>query len=437
REQLERWGAQTPEEEPPPERSAEPRAPHDAPSPDDPAAAAPAPHDAPSPDDSAAAPLAPHDAPSPDDVGPFPELDAPLPPKSPPAEPSPPSSRTERAADAQEDETRRRLQAIAAELRAAVPSGSAVGGGADVIGDLQRAAERLRAAAEQELERLERGGEPEAGTVASEEPSGGVAATTPALAPKRGEAIHQLGARRTSAREGPWLRVGLERLATGDPETAARLLAALLPMQALVADDIAYDLTAPTAGTLRVVLTGGTALVEPRQGPGDRDEVDVLVEGPLDALAPLAAGGAGWRLKGAQVRGSRRRLRRLLKARRDPIGLVELGRAGSPVHPGLLLSALVAAIDPARARGYRFAVTYEIGGDGTFTVVAGHGDSLRVVPENAPPEFADCSAKVVVSAPAFMPLIAGEEPPEGEEAVAIGDRRFVDLLHAWFDKARG
>jgi hypothetical protein len=320
------------------------------------------------------------------------------------------------------DETRRRLQAIAAELRAAIPE-QAAAGAHDVIGDLQRAAERLRAAAEQELARLEQAGEG---------PGGSQAAVPP------GAAIEELRSRRVvnGAPETAWLRRGLERLSVLEPETAARLLAALLPVQALVADDLAYDLTAPTAGTLRVVLTGGTAHVEPRDRPGILGHVDALVEGRLEALAPLAAGGAGRRLKGVRISGSRRRMRKLVKARRDPVTLVDLGRAGSPVHPGLLLSALAAAVEPAWTRGHRFAVAYAIGGDGTFTVVADDGAPLLVLPDT-PREAGDLAATVVVSAPAFMPLIAGDPPPQNETATVVGDRRVVNVLHTWFDAARG
>ncbi len=390
-----------------------------------------------------------------------PALDEPLPPK--PAGWRPPDREQEDAAAAQPpapeppaDATRARLQAISAELRSAVPE---EGGGPasrhDVIADLQRAAERLRAAAEHELERLEQpGGEapaapatPPPDVAAPDEPAAAKTAvdvaewaTSLALARARTGAapIEELGARWVvpATEEGPWLRAGLERLAASDPGTAAQLLAALLPAQALVAEaDLAYDLTAPSVGTLRVIIEGGLARVEPRDAPGPRDEVDVIVEGPLDALAPLAAGGAGWRLRGVRTSGSRRRLRRLVKARRRPVGLGELGLAGSPVHPGLLLAALGAAVEPASTRGHRFAVTYAVGGDGAWLVVAAAAAPLAVRPHA--PDRESAAATVVVSAPAFMPLLAGHEPPRGERASVVGDRRAVDLLHGWFDTARG
>ena len=184
------------------------------------------------------------------------------------------------------------------------------------------------------------------------------------------------------------------------------------------------------------MLRGGAARVESRDRPGVLGHVDMVLDGPLEALAPLAAGGGGRRLKGVGVSGSRRRLRRLVKARRAPVTLVDLGRAGAPVHPGLLLAALAAAVEPSWTRGHRFAVAYAVGGDGTFTVVADDGAPLRVLP-GTPPEAGDLAATVIAAAPAFMPLIAGQAPPEGERAAVVGDRRVVDVLHTWFDTARG
>jgi hypothetical protein len=81
-------------------------------------------------------------------------------------------------------------------------------------------------------------------------------------------------------------------------------------------------------------------------------------------------------------------------------------------------------------------VAYAIGGDGTFTVVAPDDGPLRVLPET-PVSAGEIAATVVVSAPAFMPVLAGQEPPAGETATVVGDRRVVDMLHAWFDLARG
>ena len=69
-------------------------------------------------------------------------------------------------------------------------------------------------------------------------------------------------------------------------------------------------------------------------------------------------------------------------------------------------------------------------------MIARDGDPLRVLPET-PPEAGEIAASVVVSAAAFMPLLTGQAPPEGERATVAGDRRVVDVLHTWFDAARG
>jgi hypothetical protein len=200
-----------------------------------------------------------------------------------------------------------------------------------------------------------------------------------------------------------------------------------------------------------VTLAGGAAHVGPRpEGSHDAD-VDVAVEGPLVALAPLGAGGAGWRLKGATISGSRRKLRRVVKARRNPVGLADLAAAGVAIHPGLLLSALATAVEPAWTAGHRFAVAYDIDGDGAYTVLAADGQPLLLT-ERDPAELPGTpspapaavlgdptapAATVHATAGAILPVLRGAEPPAGERAVVIGDRRVVEVLHAWFDRARG
>jgi hypothetical protein len=82
---------------------------------------------------------------------------------------------------------------------------------------------------------------------------------------------------------------------------------------------LAYEVATPETGLLRVTLAAGGARVERPAQPAARGALDTAVEGDLAALAPLAAGGAGWRLRDADVRCGRLRLHRLLRARRAPV----------------------------------------------------------------------------------------------------------------------
>jgi hypothetical protein len=152
------------------------------------------------------------------------------------------------------------------------------------------------------------------------------------------------------------------------------------------------------------------------------------VAGPVPALAPLAAGGAGWRLRGARVRGSRLRLVRLLRARRAPVGLGDLAAARVAVDPALLLAALAAAVPPALTAGQRFGVAYDLG-DRALEVRAADGAPIAV----STGRTTRVAAIVHTDPAAVLPLLAGT--PAG--ARVTGDPVAVELLHGWFDRARG
>ena len=303
---------------------------------------------------------------------------------------------------APDERTRVRLAAIEADLRAAVPDPSDPTPARDVIASLQRAADRLRAAAEEELEALE-------------------------AAPARPVA---LGARPAVRREGAWLRAGLERLAATDAALGTDLLAALLPAQALVADRLTYDLAPHGGDRLRVALDAGVARVE--RPPASAVRPAAVVAGSAAALAPLAAGGASWRLPGLQVDGSRTRMRRLAWARRRPVTLGDLVKVTPAPDPRLLLGALAAAVDPAWTRGERLAVAFAFEGDGRWSVLADDGAPLRI--ESAGARAGD--ATVHTGPEGLLALLAGREQPKGRPATVEGDVSAVGRLLGWFDRAR-
>ena len=360
-----------------------------------------------------------------------------------------------------EEETRERLQSIEAELRAAVPDPASGVGARDVIASLQHAAERLRAAAQEELARANeidappsiapapetpgpaappRSGQPASGHAASPA-SVRVAGEAPPMqvlgVPRPAEPAHRV--ERLTPRvlgplsdETPWLRRALERLAQTDPRGAAELFGALLPTQALVVDRLAYDAIVPALGPVRVRIASGAATVEPVESRGEADEVDAVFEGDVAALAPLVAGGAGWLLRGVRVREGRRHVRRLARARRAPVTLADLARSPQPPDPGLVLPALAAAVEPAWTAMQRFSVHYLVDGDGGWRVSADDGAPLAVTHPRG-----EASATVRVSRGAMYPLIAGLPAPAGARVDVEGDDAAVRRLHAWFDRARG
>lgn len=400
----------------------------------------------------------------------------------------------ERPAVAPPDEaTRARLEAIEADIRAAVPPAEEVPSPAkDLIASLQEAADRLRSAAEGDLGWIDEPDEPAAPSpptpaapsAAAPSPpappapppaeapaprapearpsaappevvSVDVAPATPPPAPRPAPAVTvapvvteadrprmqvtallkpvDLRPRTVadSARETTWLRTAVERLAVSDPTRARELFLALLPAQAMLDQTLTYVLDAPGLGRVRVALEPGRASLE----PGATDpEADAQVAGPLAALAPLAAGGAPWRLKGVKVEGARRALRKLARARRRPLTLADLALMQPAVSPEVLLAALAAAVDPVWTEGHKFAVSYVVEGLGAWTVVADDGRPLVLV-QNEPEH--PVVATVRLDAGAVVPALQGVAPPPDTRASVVGGTVAADVLHGWFDRARG
>lgn len=372
------------------------------------------------------------------------------------------------AAPSVEDATRERLRAIEADIRATVPDAESSVPAREVIASLQQAADRLRAAAEEELAHIdaeesaapdeprvedvgaladvasatvETGAEPEpqAGETippeppplpetarpgrATPEPSRPGRETPAPLAP--GGAV-PLGARDVDfgAAESPWLRTAIERLAQSDPGRAADLLVSLLPLQARAGLDLTYVLTAPSLGAVRVVLASGAVQVERR--PSSLS-ADARVSGSIATLAPLVAGGGGRRAKGVRIEGAKRPAKKLLR-RRATTGLGDFALVTPAPAPDLVLGALAAAVEPAWTRGHRFGVAYDVEGE-RWTVLATDGEPLRVTGAFDEPH----AATVALSRDALLTALQGA----ASGAVVAGDRRAVDVLHAWFDRARG
>lgn len=240
------------------------------------------------------------------------------------------------------------------------------------------------------------------------------------------------GQRRVAA----WLAPAIARLAERDEEAAARLLVELLPAQGgLVKSPVTYGLTIDGQGTFRVVAGPHEARVDVGAGPGLGD-ARVHLAGPIAALAPLAAGGARRRLRDVRVEGRKRRLRKLLKARRAPVDLAELVDRRIELSPELALAALAAAVDPAWTAGQRFGVVYALSGGPALEVLVADGEPLRVEPadrERTEPPAATVSLNRV----ALLPLLTRATAPSGERALVAGDADAVARLHAWFDRAQG
>ena len=227
---------------------------------------------------------------------------------------------------------------------------------------------------------------------------------------------------------GPWLRDALIGLAADEPDIAELIVVGLLPLQAgLVKGALAYELA---------IDGGDDASRRPRRGPRAprarrrRRRRRRAISGPLTALVPLATGGAGRRLPGARI-DQPPPVRRLLKARRRPLGLAELAAAGVAPSPGLLLTVLARAVDPRWTPGHPLTVDVAPEGADRWRVIAsGHGPLAIFPAEGAPP----APATLRTSAGRLPAVLAGTSA--AGDAVVEGDVRAVRTLLSWLDRAQ-
>jgi hypothetical protein len=279
---------------------------------------------------------------------------------------------------------------------------------------------------------------PQAPVMASPEPAPApVALPVPLLAgipgipprPPLARRTVPLPSREASPGDPGWLNTALTAFADQAPEDAERLFAALLPAQAgLVRKPVAYDLVISGGGALRVALDHDRAEVAER--PAGALPADARFAGRLRALVPLVAGGAARRLPGVEVDG-RRKVRRLLRARRAPLTLAKLARAGVSPDPRHLLALLVAGVDPAWTVGRAAVVDIDALGAQCLRVrVPAGGRPTVTLAEGG----AESQATLRVPAGALLAVLA-DTAPTGTGLVE-GDLPTVLYLLDLFDRAR-
>jgi hypothetical protein len=267
-------------------------------------------------------------------------------------------------------------------------------------------------------------------------PAPPVVAVAPPVLPGEDEAVsvrpavaapRRLPPRSPIAKPAPWLRDALLRLAVEEPDIAELLLVALLPAQAgLVRRPLAYDLHVDGGTTHRVEVEPDAVRVTLPRGTAP----EARISGPLTALVPFVAGGAGRRLPGATI-ARRRHLRKLLKARRAPVGLVELAQKGVAPSPGLLLTVLARAVDPRWTLGRSLSVDIAATGADRWRVSASGDGPLTILPaEGAPP----ADATLHTSAALLPAVLAGTAAPD--QASVEGSLLELQTLLSWLDRAQ-
>lgn len=244
-----------------------------------------------------------------------------------------------------------------------------------------------------------------------------------------------------------WLAPAIRRVAEErDPKLAGELICELLPAQRLKRA-LTYTLRIESLGEVQVRVEGERACVRrpsaasatsAGSAAGEADRGAFVLEGPAAAFAELAAGGAGRRLTGVKVRGSRRKLRRLLAARRAPLALSDLAESAIQVWPGLLLLALSEAIDPQWTRGHGFVLAFVIQSpptqpSATLYVRVRDGEPLAVTRVRGEQPL----STVHLSERAFLRALSGAPLPPGEQVLVEGPQEPLTMLLGWCDRAQG
>lgn len=169
-----------------------------------------------------------------------------------------------------------------------------------------------------------------------------------------------------SRAEGGTMDAALRRMADSEPELAARLVVQSLPAAAApLPADLSWRLDVEGVGAWQVTGNGngGAARVEPANGTGDEA---FAVETDSAGLARLASGSSPIGLmlrRRLRLRGKRRRAL-ALRGMDSAAGPGELVRIGAPIDPDLLYRSLAYAFEPAWTKGHRFAIAFELYGEG-------------------------------------------------------------------------
>lgn len=240
-----------------------------------------------------------------------------------------------------------------------------------------------------------------------------------------------------------WLAPAIRRVAERhDTKLAAELICELLAAQgSLLKRALTYTLRIEGVEEVQVHIDGGRATVRrlsAAAGAGSGDRGAFLLEGAAADFAEFVAGGAGRRLAGVRVRGSRRRARRLIAARRLPLELSDLAEADIRVWPGLLLLVLSEAIPAEWTVGHSFVLAFVVESppaspSATIYVQVRDGAPIAVTRVRAEPPL--CTVRL--SERAFLCMLAGAPLPSAEQVLVDGPEGPLRLLLGWSDRIQG
>jgi ribonucleoside-diphosphate reductase beta chain len=233
----------------------------------------------------------------------------------------------------------------------------------------------------------------------------------------------------------------LRRMAESDPELAARLIVQSLPAAAAnLPAGLSYRLELDGLGAWTVSSLGGRAKVAEVLAGADLNGEAFAISTDATTLARVASGRnpVGQLARGRlRLRGRRRKALALRRLATDA-GPRELARLGERVDPDLVFRSLAYAIEPEWTRGHRFAVAYELVGEGGGAWRVNVDDG-RVTVERGLGESPDATVRIRYSD--WLRLLSGELTPP--EAMRLGKTEVegsippVTRLGRWIDRAEG
>ncbi|HEY8641016.1 MAG TPA: SCP2 sterol-binding domain-containing protein [Solirubrobacterales bacterium] len=239
------------------------------------------------------------------------------------------------------------------------------------------------------------------------------------------------------------MEAALQRMTKADPELAARLIIQSLPAAAAtMPSNLSWRLCVEGLGdwTVRGSEDGGAATVVPSNGDAGED---FAIETDPQGLARLAAGSSplGLILRGRlRLRGKRRKALKLRHLDPDA-GPRKMAALGIDVDPDLIYRSLPYAIDPEWTRGQRFAIAFEILGEGGGRWVVEVDDGKIEVHVGSENGAEAPGSTVRLSRATWGKLLRGDVTPtvamQSGLTRADGAMHPVTLFGRWADRADG
>jgi len=239
-------------------------------------------------------------------------------------------------------------------------------------------------------------------------------------------------------------QAALRRMAKADPELAARLIVHSLPAAAApLPAELSWRLDLAGLGSWTITGDGNGGPAKVAESNGAAGE-DFTLQTDAEGLARLAAGANPLALalrRKLRLRG-RRRKALALRGLDSDAGPRELAQLGIAVDPDLVYRSLAYAIEPEWTAGHRFAVAYELLGEGggRWLIEVDDGEvSCRSGSENG--SAPDPDSVVRLSVDTWRRLVAGDLLPT--DAMMSGLTRAegalypITLLGRWIDRAAG